>query len=590
MSGQVLLSEPVKLPVFLRRCRTGLAAGGMKTQGRSMTASEIEIMAVGAGPCGLMLANELGRRGIRVLVADQDEGVATAPQANATQARTMEHYRRLGFSEEIRKLGMPPDYPTDVAYFTTYSGWELGRHEMPPSGEAGRVIRELEHVWNGAELPHRIPQSHAEQVMYRHARELPGVEIMFNWSATGFEESEGGIVTHLKHTKTGEERSVRSQYMFAADGGSSIIRKQLGIRYGGEEAQRDFMGGHMLSVYIDAPEFYNVVKAPKAWMYWTFNRRRRALLASIDGHGKFVMQTQLREGESMDGMDKAYLSKLFVQAMGCDLPHTITGFESWLAGRALVAEKFGAGRVLLGGDAVHLFTPTGGMGYNTAVGDAVNIGWKLAEVVRGRASPALLDSYEMERKPIAHRNTRFAAGFADSVGLYVPSPAIEDEGRAGEAARKRAGAYLARHGREEFTIPGFTFGYRYDSSPAICHDNAPKPNDIPGVYVPTGKPGGRAPHVWREDGSSLFDLFGFNWTLLAFADEASTVKAFEQEAQRRGIDIKVVDLRDEPVAADLYDAPFALIRPDQIVGWRGASVDSAAAKQVFDRLLGYAAP
>ncbi len=381
-----------------------------------MVATQTDIMIAGAGPCGLMLANELGRRGIKAQIADQDAGVATAPQANATQARTMEHYRRHGIANEIRRLGMPVDYPTDVAYFTTISGHELGRHVMPASGETARLARELEHIWNAAELPHRVPQSHAEEVMYRHAATLPGIDIAFNWRVTGFEEKDDCVLTHLEHTKTSEKHTVRSLYLFAADGGSSVVRKQLGIRYGGEEAERDFMGGRMLSVYIDAPAFYEAVKAPKAWMYWTFNQRRRALLASIDGRGKFVMQTQLRAGESMEGMDKAYLSNLFLQAMGCDLPHTITGFESWLAGRALVAESFGRGRVLLGGDAVHLFTPTGGMGYNTAVGDAVNIGWKLAEAVHGRASSSLLESYEIERKPIAHRNTRFAAGFAEFSG------------------------------------------------------------------------------------------------------------------------------------------------------------------------------
>lgn len=533
-----------------------------------------------------MLANELGRRGIKAQVVDQDEGVATAPQANATQARTMEHYRRHGFADEIRALGMPPDYPTDVAYFTTYAGWELGRHRMPPSGETARLARELEHVWNAAELPHRVPQSHAEQVMYKHACKFETIDIAFNWRVVRFEDNGESVVTHIEQVKTGEQRSIRSQYLFAADGGSSVVRKQLGIRYGGEQAERDFMGGRMLSVYIDAPAFYEVVKAPRAWMYWTFNPRRRALLAAIDGRGKFVMQTQLRAGETMDGMDKSYLGSLFLQAMGCEIPHEITGFESWLAGRALVAESFGRGRTLLGGDAVHLFTPTGGMGYNTAVGDAVNIGWKLAEVVRGRASPALLESYEIERKPIAHRNTRFAAGFADSVGLYVPSPAIEAEGAAGEAARKRAGAYLARHGREEFTIPGFTFGYRYDGSLAIIGDGSPKPYDAPGVYVPTGKPGGRAPHVWMRDGTSLFDHFGFNWTLLCFAAGRTDVSAFAGEAERRGLDVKILELDDEPVAADLYESALALVRPDQIVAWRGDSADAETCREIFDRLLG----
>jgi hypothetical protein len=346
------------------------------------------------------------------------------------------------------------------------------------------------------------------------------------------------------------------------------------------------MGGQMLSVYLDAPAFYDVVKAPRAWMYWTFNRRRRALLATTDGKGGFVLQTQLRKGENIEEMTEADAGRLFLQAVGCDIPFKVVGMATWQAGRALVAERYGRGRVLLGGDAVHLFTPTGGMGYNTAIEDAVNIGWKLAAVVRGQASPKLLDSYEIERRPVALRNTRFAAGFADSVGLYVPSPAIEDDSSAGEAARRRAGAYLAQHGRAEFTIPGFTFGARYDGSPAIVDDGTPVPADIPTVYVPTGKPGGRAPHSWQPDGSSLFDRFGFDWTLLSFGEPGAAVGLFQAEAKRRGVDLTHLDLRIDPIAADLYEKPFALIRPDQIVAWRGDAPDEAGVKAVFDRVLG----
>jgi 2-polyprenyl-6-methoxyphenol hydroxylase-like FAD-dependent oxidoreductase len=551
-----------------------------------MNTVDAEVLIVGAGPCGLMLANELGRRGIGTKVFDQESGVATAPQANATQARSMEHYRRLGFAKEIRALGMPGDHPTDVAYFTTYAGYELGRAEFPSANEAPRRIRELEHIWNGAELPHRVPQSLVEQVLFKHASQLKSVDIAFDWRSTGFEESADAVVVHLVHTKTGEKKSVCARYLFAADGGASVTRKQLGIGYmGGDAAERDFMGGQMLSVYLDAPAFYDVVKAPRAWMYWTFNRRRRALLATTDGKGGFVLQTQLRKGENIDEMTEADAGRLFLQAVGCDIPFKVVGMATWQAGRALVAERYGQGRVLLGGDAVHLFTPTGGMGYNTAIEDAVNIGWKLAAVVRGQASPKLLDSYGIERRPVALRNTRFAAGFADSVGLYVPSPAIEDDSSAGEAARRRAGAYLAQHGRAEFTIPGFTFGARYDGSPVIVDDGTPAPADIPTVYVPTGKPGGRAPHSWQADGSSLFDHFGFDWTLLSFGEPSAAVGLFQDEAKRRGVDLTHLDLRDDVIAADLYEASYALIRPDQIVAWRGDAPDAAGVKAVFDRVL-----
>jgi hypothetical protein len=168
----------------------------------------------------------------------------------------------------------------------------------------------------------------------------------------------------------------------------------------------------------------------------------------------------------------------------------VTGFAAWLAGRALAADKLYKGNVFLGGDAVHLFTLTGGMGCNTAIADAVNIGWKFAAVLKGHAGATLLEATRPNASGVAVRNTRHAAGFADSVGLDVPSPGTEDPGVAGEAARKRAGAYLGNHCKNEFTTPGLTLGARYNASPATVDDDSPRPPDIPTVYVPSAKPGG----------------------------------------------------------------------------------------------------
>ena len=158
---------------------------------------------------------------------------------------------------------------------------------------------------------------------------------------------------------------------------------------------------------------------------------------------------------------------MFQEALAAPLDVEIIARSSWTAGYTLVAEKFQRGRIFLGGDAVHLFTPAGGLGYNTAVEDAVNLGWKLNAVLKGWGGAALLDTYEVERQAIARRNTAYARGFADSLGLFVPPPELEDEGPAGEAARKLTGDHFNHHARFEFNIPGITFGGRYDGSPIV---------------------------------------------------------------------------------------------------------------------------
>jgi hypothetical protein len=232
--------------------------------------------------------------------------------------------------------------------------------------------------------------------------------------------------------------------------------------------------------------------------------------------------------------------------------------------------------VFIGGDAAHLFTPTGGLGYNTAVEDAVNLAWKLAAVLRKQAPMALLDSYEAERRPLAIRNTGFARRFADSVGLFRAVPELEEESEQGEFERRRASAYLNEHARLEFDIPGVTFGGRYDDSPVVVSDGSAVPPDLPNTYVPTAKPGGRPPHAWLDDGRSLFDLFGPDWTLLVLGKPAQDVGRFEHAATVFKLDLQTLRLEDERLL-ELYEAPLVLVRPDQIVAWRGDSDHEADA-------------
>ncbi|HKU47667.1 MAG TPA: FAD-dependent monooxygenase, partial [Burkholderiales bacterium] len=443
--------------------------------------STTQVFIAGGGPFGLMLANELGRRGIATVLVDQNPGTTRNAAANATQARTMEHFRRLGFADEVRSLGLPPDFPTDIAYFTRFARHELARFSLPSSRDARQLVSSLSGSWSAAELPHRCNQKFIEPVLRRHAEALPSVSVHYGVRMTGFQQQGESIRVTLENGRT-----VKVSYLVGADGPRSSVRQALGIRYGGETGiTRPFVGGRMYAVYARMPDFYREVPHKPAWMNVAFNTERRCFMPAVDGQGEFAFHTQLHADQDESRVTEAEAIAMVQQCVGLPLRVEVIARAPWTAGHSLVAEKFSSGRVFIGGDAAHLFTPTGGLGYNTAIEDAVNLGWKLAAVLKNQASERLLDSYEAERRPLALRNTAYAKGFADSLGNYVPPTEIEDDTPAGAAARRRAGEYYAAHGRAEFNIPGITFGGRYDGSPAIVSDGSSPPPEAMNTYVPS---------------------------------------------------------------------------------------------------------
>lgn len=548
------------------------------------TAQQTEVLIAGGGPCGLMLANELGRRNVRCLLVDPKPGTAFNPQANATQARTMEHFRRLGFAQEIRSMGLPPDHPTDIAYLTRFAGTELARLRLPTAAAAPQAIKTMSGSWSAAELPHRVSQKFVEVKLREHAQQLPSVDVRYGCLLKSFADTGSGIEAVVQAVEGGDPLTVQAAYLVGADGARSFVRKQLGIAWGGDTGfKRKFMGGKMLAVYLKAPGFYARNPNDRAWMYVVVNPQLRAFIMSVDGVSEFAFHIQMADDAATEALTEADARRLFSLAYGQDIEIEILSMATWLAGHALVAESFRRGRVLLGGDAVHLFTPTGGLGYNTSVEDAVNLGWKLAHVLQGKAADTLLDSYEGERRPLAVRNTGYARQFADSIGLFDAAPELEDDSEAGVQARTVASAYLNGHVRREFNIPGVTFGGRYDGSPVIVSDGTAPPPDTPNTYVPSACPGGRPPHAWLADGRSLYDSFHFEWTLLALGPDAPNPQAFVQAARTLGLDLRVVPHACAELAA-LYEAPLVLIRPDQIVAWRGHNDHRAT--EVLAQVLG----
>jgi hypothetical protein len=261
-----------------------------------------------------------------------------------------------------------------------------------------------------------------------------------------------------------------------------------------------------------------------------------------------------------------------IAAMGRDFDFEVLSIMPWVR-RELVADRYGAGRVFIAGDAAHLTSPTGGFGMNTGIQDAVDLSWKLEAMLKGWGGARLLDSYEIERRPVAIRSVREASGNLNRMlqprSAKPPAEAFAP-GAAGDKARAEFGrAYTEMMKREWFSI-GIHLGYRYEGSPLVIPDGTPEPPDEVMDYAPTARPGHRAPHAWLGDGRSTLDLFGRGFVLLRLANNPPEVAALIVASQDANLPLQTVDIADPAIAA-LYENTLVLVRPDGHVCWRGDS-------------------
>ncbi|MGH7087369.1 MAG: FAD-dependent monooxygenase, partial [Stellaceae bacterium] len=410
---------------------------------------------VGGGPVGMMLALFLARHGVGTVLFNAEDHTRRQPKGNTHNARTMEHYRRLGFSAAVRSLGLPHDHPTDCAYYTRYSRPELARIRMPTAAEKLAGVAASARTAQVPEPIHRANQMYVEAFLFERVAAEKLIVKRYGWRAHGLAPDDGGVSLDAERDGDGARERWRFHYLAGCDGGQSTVRRALGFHYGGfETLQQEYMGGRMIATHLRLPTFHDAVIGGRrrAWQYTCLNPGQRNVLVSLNGSDEFLLFIKAPDPDEFP--DEAGVRAIVERAAGLALPVEVLRHNPWTAGVALVAERFGAGRMLLAGDAVHLFTPTGGFGMNTGIDDAANLAWKLAAMVEGWGGARLLDSYEPERRPIAIRNTTAARTLALALGAMPVTAALEEESPAGAAARQILGDYLGANMGEEFASLG----------------------------------------------------------------------------------------------------------------------------------------
>ena len=528
-------------------------------------------MIVGGGPVGLSLAMDLAWRGIAVTVAERRHaGEPPSVKCNHTSSRSMEIFRRLGLADKIRRAGLPDDYPNDVVVRTRATGHELTRIHIPCRHDRFTDTSGPDGWWPTPEPPHRINQLFLEPVLFAHAAARPGVTILNRLNVESIEQDADGVTATASDLDTGETVTIRSRFLIGCDGGPSTVRKAIDARLQGDDVIQ-----RVQSSYIRAPQLLGLIHGKRAWMSYLYNPVRAGNLIAIDGKETWLIHNYLLPNEpDFDSVDRERCIRTLL-GVGEDFEFEVLGKEDWI-GRRLVSDKFREGRVFLCGDSAHLWVPYAGYGMNAGIADAMNLSWTLAAHLKGWAPEAILDVYERERQPITEQVSRFAMRHAEGAireRTSVP-PEIEDDSPAGEAARKQVGDEAYKLHVQQFACAGLNYGYFYDDSPIIAYDGEAAPGYTMHDYTPSTVPGCRTPHIWLDDGCSLYDAMGPDYTLLRF-DPSVDVSALAEAARQRGFPLEVLNI----AAKDLpepYTTKLVLSRPDQHVAWRGDTVPADA--------------
>ncbi len=519
-------------------------------------AQDTEVLIVGAGPVGLTLAVDLGRRGVRCTLLERKPEPQFLPKMERCNARTMEMFRRIGLADRMRASGLASDVPMDVYVVLSMTEPPLLRLPYPSVDEAREAARQVNDGTQPLEPYQLISQYTVEPLLKAEAERLPTVTVRYGCEFEAFAQDADGVEVVVR-PEGGEPERLRAQYLVGCDGGGSAVRRQLAIPLRGEGALLQ-----LRQALYRCDELYERLPlgdGPGRGRHYHVADDRASFLIMQDSTRHWTLHATVDSDEAMKAQ--------FEQVVGVPVDYEMLYCGSWRQ-NLLLADAYRQGRVFLAGDAVHLVIPTGGLGMNTGVGDAFDLSWKLAGVLAGWGGPALLDSYEIERRQVGERNVG-ASRYASLGRRKWRSqwrPEIRDATPAGQAARDHLAAVAEVEQRKTNEMIGAELGYRYVDSPII--DNIPGgPEHLFRDYQPTTWPGARLPHVWLPDGRGVQDLIPYDgYTLLRLRGGHDT-SGLERAFQARGVRLTTLDIAEEAARA-VYERDLLLLRPDMHVAWR----------------------